>query len=201
MNPFKTFKLGPDGLIPAIIVDAATKTVLMMAYMNEEAYNQTLSTGRMTYFSRSRQCLWEKGLTSGHTQRMISMAIDCDRDTLLFEVQQNGPACHTGTPSCFFDALYEPLPTVIEALEKTLAMRRASPAEGSYTSYLFDKGLDKILKKIGEESTEIVIAAKNSDTDELLNESADFLYHLLVLLNLKELSFSDVLAVLESRKR
>ncbi len=200
MISFDTLKLNSDGLVPCIVVDHLSKTVLMLAYMNEQAFTLTLATNRMTYFSRSRACLWEKGATSGFTQKRISTALDCDRDTLLFEVEQTGPACHTGSPSCFYDALFTST-TIIENLELTIAERRQSGDPKSYTHYLFDKGLDKILKKIGEEATEIVIAAKNSSKEDLLNESADFLYHLLVLLQLKGLAFKDVLRVLEERQK
>lgn len=198
---FDTLKLNAEGLIPCIIVDSVTKTVLMLAYMNREAFDITQTTKRMTYYSRSRACLWEKGLTSGNTQKMLSLQADCDLDSLLFEVEQIGPACHTGRPSCFFDSLYDKPASVLNALETTIHKRRETPLEGSYTTYLLNKGLDKILKKIGEEATEMVIAAKNNSSEELLNETADFLYHLMVLLNEKNLPLDAVLQVLESRSK
>jgi phosphoribosyl-ATP pyrophosphohydrolase/phosphoribosyl-AMP cyclohydrolase len=198
---FDTLKLNTEGLIPCIIVDSVTKTVLMLAYMNREAFEITQSTGRMTYYSRSRSCLWEKGLTSGNTQKMLTLKADCDKDTLLFEIEQKGPACHTGSPSCFTNTLYENPLSVLTTLEATIKARRLTPLEGSYTTYLFEKGLDKILKKIGEESTEVVIAAKNPSSEDLLNETADLLYHLMVLLNEKEQSLQSVLNILESRQK
>lgn len=201
MISFDTLKLNAEGLIPCIIVDSVTKTVLMLAYMNREAFEITQTTQRMTYYSRSRSCLWEKGLTSGNTQKMLSLQADCDLDSLLFEVEQTGPACHTGSPSCFFESLYQSPVSILNTLETTIQNRRTSPLEGSYTTYLLSKGLDKILKKIGEEATEMVIAAKNDSSEELLNETADFLYHLLVLLNEKNLPLDAVLQVLEARSQ
>lgn len=199
------FKLGPDGLLPCIVQDVHTGQVLMMAYMNEESFQRTCETGRMTYFSRSRQSLWLKGETSGHFQYVRSLAADCDWDTLLAKVEQVGVACHTGAYSCFFRTLIEEggsersSGAVFEELERVIADRKANPKEGSYTNYLFEKGIDKILKKVGEEATEIVIAAKNPNPEELKYEVADFLYHVMVLLAEKGVAWSDITEELAKR--
>ena len=167
---FSEFKLNSDGLIPVIVQDYKTNEVLMMAYMNEEAFDHTVKTGRMTYYSRSRQCQWVKGETSGHFQYVKSLSIDCDKDTLLAKVEQIGAACHTGNRSCFYTTIVgadydakNPL-QVFESVYNTIVDRREHPKEGSYTNYLFEKGIDKILKKVGEEATEIVIAAKEPES-------------------------------------
>jgi phosphoribosyl-ATP pyrophosphohydrolase/phosphoribosyl-AMP cyclohydrolase len=199
------FKLGPDGLLPCIVQDVHTGQVLMMAYMNEEAFLRTCQTGRMNYFSRSRQSQWLKGETSGHFQYVRSLTADCDWDTLLAKVEQVGVACHTGSYSCFFRPLLEEggsersTGNVFEELEQVIAHRKAHPKEGSYTNYLFDKGIDKILKKVGEEATEIVIAAKNPNPEEVKYEAADFLYHLMVLLAEKGVTWKDVTDELAKR--
>ncbi len=199
------FKLGPDGLLPCIVQDVHTGQVLMMAYMNEEAFWRTCQTGRMTYFSRSRQSLWLKGETSGHFQYVRSLSADCDWDTLLAKVEQVGVACHTGSYSCFFRTILEDggsersSAQVFEDLERVIADRKANPKEGSYTNYLFDKGIDKILKKVGEEATEIVIAAKNPDPEEIKYEVADFLYHMMVLLAEKGVAWKDIVDELARR--
>ena len=188
MMDFSEFKLNSDGLIPVIVQDFKTNEVLMMAYMNEEAFDNTVKTGRMTYFSRSRQCQWVKGETSGHFQYVKSLSIDCDKDTLLAKVDQVGAACHTGNRSCFYTTIVgadydakNPL-QVFESVYSTIEDRRIHPKEGSYTNYLFEKGIDKILKKVGEEATEIVIAAKNPNPEEIKYEISDFLYHAMVLM-------------------
>jgi len=199
------FKLGVDGLLPCIVQDVHTGQVLMMAYMNEEAFWRTCQTGRMTYFSRSRQSLWLKGETSGHYQYVRSLSADCDWDTLLAKVEQVGVACHTGAYSCFFRPILEDggsertSARVFEDLERVIADRKANPKEGSYTNYLFDKGIDKILKKVGEEATEIVIAAKNPDPEEIKYEVADFLYHVMVLLAEKGVAWQDIVDELARR--
>lgn len=199
------FKLGPDGLLPCIVQDVRTGQVLMMAYMNEEAFVRTCRTGRMNYYSRSRQSLWLKGETSGHFQYVRSLSADCDWDTLLARVEQVGCACHTGSYSCFFRPLLEEggsersSQAVFEELERVIADRKAHPKEGSYTNYLFEKGLDKILKKVGEEATEIVIAAKNPDPEEIKYEVADFLYHAMVLLAEKGVAWSEITEELARR--
>ena len=186
--PFSEFKLNQDGLIPVIVQDYKTNEVLMLAYMNQESYELTLKTGRMTYYSRSRQEIWEKGLTSGHFQYVKELKLDCDNDTILAKVYQVGAACHTGSYSCFFKELakkeYEntnPL-LVFKNVYDVIVDRKNHPKEGSYTNYLFDKGIDKILKKCGEEATEIIIAAKNPDPEEIIYEISDFLYHVMVLM-------------------
>lgn len=203
---FADFKLNSDGLIPVVVQDYRTNEVLMMAYMNEEAYRKTIETGRMTYFSRSRQKLWVKGETSGHYQYVRELRIDCDKDTLLARVKQIGAACHTGNHSCFFTELVHheydninPL-TVLEEVYAVIMDRKEHPKEGSYTNYLFDKGIDKILKKCGEEATEIVIAAKNPDAEELKYEISDFLYHMMVLMVQKGVTWEDIVGELAHRR-
>ena len=203
--PFSEFKLNSDGLIPCIVQDYKTSEVLMMAYMNEESYNKTLETGRMTYFSRSRQKLWVKGEESGHFQFVKELIIDCDKDTILAKVSQIGVACHTGNPTCFFTPLASkeynstnPL-TVFNEVYNTIVDRKKNPKEGSYTNYLFDKGIDKILKKVGEECTEIVIAAKNPDPEEIKYEISDFLYHCMVLMVERGVTWEDIMKELDNR--
>ncbi len=203
---FKDFKQGENGLVPVIVQDYRSNEVLMLAYMNEEAYNKTVVTGRMTYYSRSRQSLWTKGETSGHFQYVKELTLDCDKDTILAKVLQVGPACHTGSESCFFTELVkkeykniDPFHTFKDVYEVILDRRR-NPKEGSYTNYLFDKGIDKILKKCGEEATEIVIAAKNPGAEELRYEIADYLYHLMVLMAECGLDWEDITTELAHRK-
>lgn len=201
---FSQFKTNEQGLIPVIVQHYKTREVLMLAYMNEESFDQTIKTGKMTYFSRSRQKLWVKGETSGHFQYVKSLTIDCDYDTLLAKVDQVGAACHTGNPTCFFQHLAgteyneaNPL-EVFEIIYNTVVDRKENPKEGSYTNYLFDKGIDKILKKIGEEATEIVIAAKNPSAEETKYEISDFLYHMIVLMVEKGLNWEDIVKELAS---
>lgn len=203
---FSEFKLNSDGMIPVVTQDYKTGEVLMVAYMNEEAYNQTIATGRMTYWSRSRNELWCKGDTSGHYQYVKNLKIDCDNDTILAKVRQIGAACHTGNRTCFFTDLVKkeyddtnPL-TVFTQVYDVIMDRKKNPKEGSYTNYLFDKGIDKILKKCGEEATEIVIAAKNPDAEELKYEISDFLYHLMVLMAECGLDWNDVVKELAHRR-
>lgn len=203
--PFSSFKLNEDGLIPVIVQDFRTAEILMMAYMNEEAYEQTLREGMMTYWSRSRQELWRKGDTSSHYQYVKSLDIDCDRDTILAKVEQIGAACHTGHRSCFYTNLaskaYDgrnPM-TVFDDVMATILERKENPKEGSYTNYLFDQGIDKILKKVGEEAAEIIIAAKNPDSDEVKYEICDFLYHMMVLMAEREVSWKDITKELAER--
>ncbi len=198
-------KPNSDGLIPAVVQDFQTGEVLMVAYMNEESLNATIRTGKMTYFSRSRQALWVKGETSGHYQYVKSLTADCDFDTILAKVSQVGVACHTGEPSCFFNEIVKkeyvernPL-KVFENVYAIIMDRKEHPKEGSYTNYLFDKGLDKILKKVGEEATEIVIAAKNPDVEETKYEISDFLYHLMVLMAEKGVTWEDITSELAQR--
>lgn len=197
--------LNSDGLIPVVVQDCRTREVLMVAYMNEEAYLHTIRSGRMTYYSRSRREQWVKGETSGHFQYVKELIADCDRDTLLARVSQVGAACHTGNHSCFFQEILKkeyartnPL-TVFESVFDVIRDRKVHPREGSYTNYLFDKGVDKILKKLGEEATEIVIAAKNPNANEIKYEIADFLYHMMVLMVEKGVSWEEITEELARR--
>ncbi|MBO4396885.1 MAG: bifunctional phosphoribosyl-AMP cyclohydrolase/phosphoribosyl-ATP diphosphatase HisIE [Eubacterium sp.] len=205
--PFSEFKTDEKGLVPCVTQDYRTGEVLMMAYMNQESYERTLETGRMTYFSRSRNELWCKGDTSGHYQYVKELRIDCDRDTILARVHQIGAACHTGEYSCFFTELARrdyidtnPL-TILKEDFDLIQERKENPKEGSYTNYLFTKGLDKILKKCGEEASEIIIAAKNPENDELVYEMADFLYHMMVLMADRGLTWADITRELANRRR
>ncbi len=203
---WEEFKLNSDGLLPVIVQDYKTDEVLMMAYMNKEAYEKTIDTGLMTYYSRSRQELWIKGETSGHYQHVQSLMIDCDLDTMLAKVNQTGVACHTGNKTCFFQTVMEkemktednPL-RVFEDVYAVIHDRKINPKEGSYTNYLFDKGVDKILKKVGEEATEIVIAAKNPNPNEIKYEISDFLYHVMVLMVEKGVTWADITEDLAKR--
>lgn len=195
---FSEFKLNSEGLLPVVVQDYKTNEVLMMAYMNEDAFNHTVKSGRMTYFSRSRRERWIKGETSGHYQYVKSLTADCDKDTLLAKVEQIGAACHTGNRTCFYQPIagtdYDsknPL-QVFENVYDTIADRKEHPKDGSYTNYLFDKGIDKILKKIGEEATEIVIAAKNPSAEEIKYEISDFLYHVMVLMVERGVTWEDI---------
>ena len=205
MMDFGEFKLNSDGLLPVVVQDYKTNDVLMVAYMDEEAFDHTIKTGRMTYFSRSRQEQWIKGETSGHYQYVKSLTIDCDKDTLLAKVEQIGAACHTGNRTCFFQPIVgtdydakNPL-QVFESVYHTIEDRKEHPKEGSYTNYLFEKGLDKILKKVGEEATEVVIAAKNPNPEEVKYELSDFLYHAMVLMVEKGITWEDITQELAER--
>lgn len=202
---WEEFKLNSDGHLTVVVQDYKTDEVLMVAYMNEEAYNLTLKTGKMTYYSRSRDEIWVKGETSGHFQYVKSLTADCDRDTILAKVSQIGAACHTGAHSCFFNEImtkeYEesnPL-KVFEHVFNVIKDRKVHPKEGSYTNYLFDKGIDKILKKLGEEATEIVIAAKNPNENEVKYEISDFLYHMMVLMAEKNITWEEITTELAQR--
>ncbi|MGM0237731.1 bifunctional phosphoribosyl-AMP cyclohydrolase/phosphoribosyl-ATP diphosphatase HisIE [Enterococcus sp. AZ103] len=176
-------KFNHHGLIPVIVQDYYTHEVLTLAYMNQKSYQLTLKDKLMTYYSRSRKELWRKGETSGNYQHLVSLTLDCDQDALVAQVKKDGPACHTGAESCFNESLYgEKSGDQLADLFALLKDRKENPKEGSYTTYLFDKGIEKILKKIGEESTEVVIGAMKADTEETIYESADLIYHLLVLL-------------------
>ncbi|QHQ62126.1 bifunctional phosphoribosyl-AMP cyclohydrolase/phosphoribosyl-ATP diphosphatase HisIE [Anaerocolumna sedimenticola] len=203
---FSEFKLNNDGLIPVVVQEYKTGEVLMVAYMNEEAFRKTIETGKMTYYSRSRSTLWTKGETSGHYQYVKALMLDCDKDTILAKVLQIGPACHTGNGSCFYTELVKkeyddtnPL-TVFNEVFNVILDRKKNPKEGSYTNYLFEKGIDKILKKCGEEATEIIIAAKNPDSEELKYEISDFLYHMMVLMAECNLDWSDIVKELAHRR-
>ena len=195
-------KFDDKGLVAAVAQDYKTNEVLMVAYMNREAVEITLNEKRACYFSRSRNCLWRKGETSGHVQHLKGMYYDCDGDAVLMKVEQVGAACHTGAYSCFFNKMYEDGVTdqsVINKVYNQIINRRDNPQEGSYTNYLFDKGLDKILKKCGEECTEVCIAAKNGDNAELINEISDLLYHVTVLMVQQGVSVENVMQELERR--
>ena len=198
-------KKNSDGMVPVVVQDYKTDEVLMVAYMNEEAFNKTIETGVMTYYSRSRNELWVKGLTSGHFQYVKSMSLDCDLDTILVKVLQIGSACHTGKGSCFFNEAFSLNSSnhnpakVFDEVMATILDRKQNPKEGSYTNYLFDKGIDKVLKKVGEEATEIVIAAKNPDKEEIKYEIADFLYHVMVLMAQKDVTWEDITEELANR--
>lgn len=198
-------KKNSDGMVPVIVQDYRTDAVLMLAYMNEEAFRTTINSGKMTYYSRSRKELWIKGMTSGHIQYVKSLTADCDYDTILAKVSQVGAPCHTGSPTCFFNEIVKkeyveknPL-KVLEDVYQIILDRRENPKEGSYTNYLFEKGIDKILKKVGEEATEIVIAAKNPDSEEIKYEISDFLYHMMVLMAEKGVTWEDITQELSQR--
>ena len=202
MIDINTLKFDDKGLIPAIVVDSITKKVLTLAYMNKESLKITMEKGLTCFYSRSRQELWLKGETSGNYQHVVSITADCDNDALVVIVEPDGPACHTGEETCFFNELYESdslhefsLGGLIELIEG----RKKEKVEGSYTTYLFEKGLDKILKKVGEESTEVIIAAKADDKKETIYEIADLTYHLLVLMIEMGISLEDVHRELASR--
>lgn len=199
------FKLGPDGLVPVVVQDYRTDEVLMVAYMNEEAYHKTIACGKMTYYSRSRKSLWLKGETSGHFQYVKELRVDCDCDTILAKVSQTGAACHTGNHSCFFHEIAKtdyqssnPL-KVFEHVYEVIGDRKVHPKEGSYTNYLFEKGIDKILKKIGEESAELIIAAKNPNPEEIKYELSDLLYHAMVLMVERGITWEEVTRELANR--
>lgn len=195
-------KFDEKGLIPAIVVDGKSGQVLTLAYMNRESLDISLREGRTCFWSRSRQELWRKGETSGAVQHIIDVTADCDGDALVIRVNKDGPACHTGAESCFHNPLWESEEESafsLEALMEMLQGRKDSPREGSYTSYLFEKGLDKILKKVGEESTEVIIAAKAEDKKETIYEIADLAYHLMVLMLQQNITLQDVREELASR--
>ncbi|NJI53187.1 bifunctional phosphoribosyl-AMP cyclohydrolase/phosphoribosyl-ATP diphosphatase HisIE [Bacillus subtilis] len=203
MKQADELRFNEDRLIPAIVQDAASKEVLTLAYMNKESYEKTLETKETWFYSRSRQALWHKGETSGNTQAVKGIRYDCDQDALLVLVEPSGPACHTGSYSCFMKEQTEEQTAgrfgIMNELERVIAERQAEMPEGAYTTYLFREGVDKILKKVGEEASEVIIAAKNRDHEELKWEAADLLYHLLVLLREQSLPLDDVLDVLKKR--
>ena len=205
MDKINELKFDDRGLIPAIVQEIKTKEVLMMAYMNRDSLDKTLETGETWFWSRTRGELWHKGETSGHFQKVRQIDYDCDADTLLIQVEQEGAACHTGKKSCFFQSLYQSeikagvKSEIINDLYKIIEDRKENPKEGSYTNYLFDKGLDKILKKVGEEAAEVIIAAKNPDRNELIYETSDLLYNLLVLLKEREIIPEEIFVELNKR--
>ncbi|TCP24874.1 phosphoribosyl-ATP pyrophosphatase /phosphoribosyl-AMP cyclohydrolase [Scopulibacillus darangshiensis] len=199
-----------DGLIPAVVQDAQSKEVLTVAYMNRESVKKSLETGETWFFSRSRGELWHKGATSGNKQAIVDIRFDCDKDALVVKVDPQGPACHTGSYSCFSGSLFEERDEkdgelsggrfdILNELEETIAKRETERPEGAYTTYLFDEGVDKILKKVGEEAAEVIIAAKNRSVEELEWEAADLLYHLMVLLREQKVGLDQILKVLEKR--
>lgn len=203
-------KFNQDGLIPAVVQDVHSKEVLTVAYMNQESLKKSLETKETWFYSRSRKSLWHKGETSGNTQTIADIRYDCDADTLLVLVEPAGPACHTGAYSCFNESLISPQNErqkgsrpdrfrILNELETIIASREAERPEGAYTTYLFDEGVDKILKKVGEEASEVIIAAKNRSSEELQWEASDLLYHLFVLLREQKVGVDSLLAVLEER--
>jgi phosphoribosyl-ATP pyrophosphohydrolase/phosphoribosyl-AMP cyclohydrolase len=207
-------KFDDKGLIPVVTQDVKTKEVLMVAYMNEEAFDKTIETGKVHYFSRSRSKLWLKGETSGHFQFVKSIKLDCDADTLLIQAEQVDAACHTGNKSCFFRTMNgekweekvetadneELSASILQEVYDVIVDRTVHPKEGSYTNYLFTKGLDKILKKVGEETAEVIIAAKNKSKEEIRYEVSDLMYHLLVLLVERGLTLEDIYGELKGRR-
>ena len=198
----KELKYDERGLIPAIVIDTETRRVLMLAYMNEESLRLSMEKGLTCFYSRSRQQLWLKGESSGNYQHIVSITADCDRDTLLVEVRKDGPACHLGTESCFNDVIFEgdePPAFQYEDLMEMLRGRRDNPKEGSYTTYLFQKGLDKMLKKVGEETTEVIIAAKDHDRANTIYEIGDLMYHVMVLMLEAGISLDDIKREMASR--
>lgn len=210
MEFLNDLKFDEKGLIPAVAQDAVSGEVLMCAYMNRESILKTLETGKATYFSRSRQKLWEKGETSGHIQMVKEMFVDCDGDALVLKVEQNGSACHTENHSCFYrkvvDGKLVEIPTglgrdpkILYDVYDVIVDRVKNPKEGSYTNYLFEKGIDKMLKKVGEESAEVIIASKNYVKSEVQYETADLMYHLSVVLVEQGLTWNDVFEELSSR--
>lgn len=202
MLDLATLKFDDKGLIPAIVIDTETKQVLMMAYMNEESLRVSMAEGRTCFWSRSRKELWRKGETSGNVQRIVSITADCDADTLLVEVRKSGPACHTGAESCFFQPVFEgeEAPAFqYKDLFEMLRGRKAQPKEGSYTTYLFEKGLDKILKKVGEETTEVILSAKDNDKSNTIYEIGDLMYHMMVLMIESGIELDDIRREMASR--
>lgn len=200
-----TLKFNENNLIPVVVQDVNTKEVLMLAYMNKEAMQITLTEKKATYYSRSRKELWTKGETSGNIQQVVGFYYDCDKDTILLLVKQKGVACHTGNYSCFFNEIlfdkevlnYE----LVQRLYNLIKERKNTPKEGSYTNYLFDKGLDKILKKVGEESAEVIIGAKNENKEEVVYEISDLVYHLLVLMVYLNISIEEIKEELKGREK
>ena len=207
MFDMKAIRFNEQGLVPAIAQDARSGQVLMLAWMNAESLQLTLDTGYATYFSRSRQQLWKKGETSGHTQKVLDMHYDCDGDAILMQVEQIGPACHTGATSCFFNAMLEvdpdDLPAKAQVIDEdyaTIVDRSEHTQEGSYTNYLLTKGVEKICKKVGEEASETIIAAMKDNKEELVYEVADLAYHVMVLMQAKGVTPEEIYAELRKRR-
>lgn len=202
MTEIDQLKFDEKGLIPAVIVEAGTHQLLMVAYMNRESLKISMETGKTCFWSRSRQELWTKGETSGNYQHIVSITADCDLDTLKVVAEKDGPACHTGAETCFFNPVYQDEAKsdfTPDALMELIRGRKTNPQEGSYTTYLFQKGLDKILKKIGEESTEVIIAAKDNDPKETIYEISDLVYHVMVMMIEQGISLEDIRKELASR--
>ncbi|MFU8792632.1 MAG: bifunctional phosphoribosyl-AMP cyclohydrolase/phosphoribosyl-ATP diphosphatase HisIE [Acholeplasmataceae bacterium] len=196
----------PEGLIPVVVQSEENNEVLMLAYMNQEALKLTIETKKATYYSRSRKALWVKGETSGHTQEVKGLFYDCDQDALLLKVVQQGVACHTGNPSCFYRNVFDETKAqsdanTLDALYDIIKERKENPVEGSYTTYLFTKGIDKILKKVGEETSEIIIGAKNNSKEETVYEISDLVYHMLVLMVNQGIEVTDIKKELEKRRK
>lgn len=187
-----------NGLLPCVVQDASTRVVLMVGFMNEEAYSRTVTEGRVTFFSRSKNRLWTKGETTGHFLEVVDILLDCDADTVLIKATPKGPTCHTGADTCFNEdnSVWN-----LEALEATIKERKANPKAGSYTNKLLDSGINKVAQKVGEEAVELVIESKDDNKDLFLGEAADLMYHYLVLLTAKGFSLADVLDVLKKRHR
>lgn len=195
-------KFDERGLVPAIVQNAKTREVLTLAYMNQESLARTIETGQTWFWSRSRNELWHKGETSGNTQQVVSLALDCDRDAIVVLVDPAGPACHTGATSCFDAPFDRPsIGPVLDQLYELIQARERERPSGSYTTYLFDKGLDKILKKVGEESAETIIAAKNEERERLVEEVSDLVYHLIVLLVARGVGLEEISEELKQRRR
>lgn len=211
---FKDFKLDESGLLPVIVQNYKTKKVLMLGYMNEQAYNDTLKTGKVNFYSRSRKTQWLKGESSKNYLNVVSIASDCDNDTLLINANPDGPTCHTGSESCFFNDIVkadkDESAQILFTIQDTINERKEgiknlekmpTKYEGSYTQYLLIEGIDKICKKIGEESAETIVAAKNNNKEEIIGEASDLIYHLLVLLNDRDVNIEDIFAKLNSRHK
>lgn len=202
MLDINELKFDEKGLIPAVVIEAGTHKLLMVAYMNAESLRISMETGKTCFWSRSRQELWTKGETSGNYQHIVSITADCDCDTLEVVVRKDGPACHTGSESCFFNPVYQSETLsdfTLEGLMELIQGRKTNPQEGSYTSYLFEKGIDKILKKVGEESTEVIIAAKDDEPKEVIYEVSDLVYHVMVMMIEQGISLEDIHWELASR--
>jgi len=202
MIDISTLKFDEKGLIPAVVVDTESKKVLTVAYMNEESLRISMEKGLTCFFSRSRQKLWLKGETSGNVQHIVSITADCDRDALVVEVRKEGPACHLGTDSCFNEVIFEgeePPAFQYQDLMEMLVGRKLNPKEGSYTTYLFNKGIDKMLKKVGEETTEVIISAKDGDKANTIYEIGDLMYHVMVLMIEMGISLDDIKKEMASR--
>ena len=195
------FSKSPDGLLPVIVQDFQTQVVLMLGYMNKEAYEKTCTEKRVTFYSRSRNTLWTKGETSGNFLSVHDMFIDCDADTILVKVKPHGPTCHTGADTCFMEKNEAKTKHFLSVLEDVILQRKNNPQEGSYTNHLFSKGVNKIAQKVGEEAVELIIESKDDNDELFLGEAADLMYHYIVLLVEKGFSLNDVVEVLQQRHK